>query len=134
MPRCNAQDVLIVTRLTLEEISLDSVNQQIGFAADTVDFLSPLDDTDARSLRAEPLRKRAEIYFAAAGTIRTYAPAQWLLFPAKEILSTEGISTGADFPTANEAYAAFLRIAEDFEAQAMNTLKLIKPVTSQIST
>lgn len=132
MARATPQDVLTVMRLTFEEIPQASVSQQIEFASDAVDFLSPLDPEDSRSVRAEPLRTRAEIYFAAAGCFRTYAPAQWLLFPQKEILQTEGISTGADFPTANEAYSAFLKIADDYEAQAFATLDLIRPVTAII--
>lgn len=134
MARCNQQDVLTVTRLTFEEVRPEAVTQQIEFASDTVDFLSPLDDQDPRSVRAEPLRKRAEIYFAAAGCFRTFAPAQWQLFPQKEILGTEGIQTGADYPTSVEAYSAYLKIADDYESQAFATLNLIKPVTSTIST
>lgn len=132
MPRSTVNDVLVCLRLTLAEIPQASVEQHIQFAADTVEFYSPLDETDPRSVRAEPLRKRAEIFFAAASCARAYAPFQWLLFPAKEILGAEGLQTGSDFPTSNEAFAAWLRIAEDFEKQAFDTIKIIRPVTATI--
>jgi hypothetical protein len=131
MARVTVDEVIRYGKLTFKLISPEEIEDEIDTAHDTVDFEAPADDS-RRSQRAEPLRTKAELLLAVAGCYRKLSPFQWQTFPAKEILTTPGLTTGVDFPTAEQAYSAMLKVAESFEARALAILERIRPTTAGI--
>ena len=131
MPRNTPDEIIRFAKLTFQMVTPAEVQDELDLAADTVEFLAPAEDTP-RSDRAEPLRKRAECLLASAGLFRKLAQWQLQSFPQKELIGTPGLQTGTDYPTAQEYYQAYLRIAEAWEVQAEKLLAKIQPVTSTI--
>jgi hypothetical protein len=129
MARVTTDEVIRYGKITYQMLKPEEVQDEIDTATAIVDFESPPDDS-RRSARAEPLRAKAELLLAVAGCYRKLSPFQWKAFPAKEILSTPGLTSGADFPTAEQAYAAMLKVADAYEEEANKVLARIRPVTS----
>lgn len=129
--RNTVDEILRFVGLDLSVIQTTSVEEAIYFAADTVAFIAPEAETgsedEARSLRTEPLRKRAEAYLAAAELYVRLSTDLGISTPPKQILSTLNIQIGTDFPTQVDLLNAFSRVAERYRSEGMRILRMIRP-------
>lgn len=124
-------DILRFARLDLSVVKVEEVEDALSFAFDYVTFLAPLDDSE-RSDRVDPIRKRAEAYFATSELYQKIAPFLHLTAPPKQILSVLGYTLGTDFPTPDIVQRAFEKTADRYRYLGELWTKRIQPVTATI--
>ena len=129
--RNTVAEILRFARLDLSIVQDYEVNDAICFAADEVVFRSPEDDS-TRSLRAEPMRKRAEANLATAELYERISTHLGISTSPKQILTTLGISIGTDFPTPTDYITAFAKVADRYRENGLRILRMLQPVTASI--
>jgi hypothetical protein len=130
--RNSPDEIVAFARLTYEFVQPDEVQNAIYFASDQIEFMSPTDEDDPRSGRVEAMRKRAEAYLAVAELYEIVATNISLTTPPKQLLQTNAISIGSDFPTPTEIQSSFQKTADRYREQGLRILRMIQPITASI--
>jgi hypothetical protein len=124
-------EILRFARLDYSVVKVEEVDDALAFASDMVAFLSPEDDS-ARSLRVNPLRKRAEAYIATAELYERVATYLHLTAPPKQVLAVLNFTLGTDFPTPDLVQKAFEKTADRYRMQGETWAQRIQPITAAI--
>lgn len=132
MSNYNSVEALLkFVKLTVEDFPLSDAQTALDEANALVLVYAPLEDSD-RSDRFEPIRKKAEIYLAAAEVYQQLANIFFMNSPPIRILNVLNFGAGADSPTPTELLSALRSQSDYYREQGMSLLRTCKPLTATI--
>lgn len=132
MPYNTTERLYSFISLTKEEFPQSEAEAAIERANEWVLAFSPEDDEDERSIRLQPLRKTAELYYAAAEVFSSYAVLFFQSQPPVRLLNVLSMGVGADSPNPVELLASLKNMSVFYRERAEDILSSIKPVTTTI--
>jgi hypothetical protein len=127
----STEDLYTFVQLSKAEFPQSAAEQCLVRASAIVDAFAPLDDTD-RSARMEPIRKIAEINYAASELFSSYGVIFFQDSPPIRVLNILSFGAGSDSPTPTELLSALRHLGDEYRQTADYWLARCKPITATI--